>query len=131
MHPDHHPRVKAPDHGKDKPTSGIGLACSTTAPALGAAVLSSNQQTVSTPWVRAADMNGIARAARSGDASARSLAGYVWVPVEATRNCAAGRPELVLQRLVRPGVEEQWLQVWTMYQRDDLTKDDQVIASTM
>jgi len=32
-------RVKAPDHGKDKPTSGIGLACSTTAPALGAAVL--------------------------------------------------------------------------------------------
>ena len=76
-------------------------------------------------------MNGIARAARSGDASARSLAGYVWVPVEATRNCAAGRPELVLQRLVRPGVEEQWLQVWTVYQRDDLTKDDQVIASTM
>ena len=38
-----HPPVKAPDHEKDKSTSGIGLACSTTARALGAAVLSSNQ----------------------------------------------------------------------------------------
>ena len=70
-------------------------------------------------------------AARSGDASARSLADYAWVPVEATRNCAAGRPGLGLQRLVRPGVEDQWLQVWTVYQRDDLTEDDQVIASAM
>ena len=34
----------------------------------------------------------------------------------------------VRQRLVCPGVEDQWLQLGTVYQRDDLTQHDQVIA---
>src|SRR5260370_2608784 len=38
---------------------------------------------------------------------------------------------LVLQRLVHPGVEDQWLQLGTVYQRDDLTQHDQVIAGAV
>src|SRR6202011_895700 len=41
------------------------------------------------------------------------------------------RQGLVLQRLVRPGVEDQWFQLGTVYQRDDLTQHDQVIAGAV
>jgi len=48
--------------------------------------------------------------ARSGHTSVRSLASYARFSAEAMCSRTAGRPGLVLQRLVSPGVEDQWLQ---------------------
>jgi integrase len=56
---------------------------------------------------------------RSGRTSVRSLARYAQVSAEAAGICATS-PGLLRQRLVRPGVEDQWLQLGTVYQRDDL-----------
>jgi hypothetical protein len=69
--------------------------------------------------------------ASSGHTLVPSLASCARVPTEATCSCATGRPGLVLQRLVRPGVEDQWLQLGTVYQRDDLTQHDYVIAGVV
>jgi len=44
---------------------------------------------------------------------------------------AACWPGLVRQRLVAPVVEDQWLQLGTVYQRDNLAQHDQVIAGAV
>jgi hypothetical protein len=67
---------------------------------------------------------------RSGRTSARSRARYARVSTEATCSCATS-PGLMLQRLVRPGVEDQWLKLGPVYQRDDLTQHDHVITGAV
>src|SRR5215469_13880873 len=47
---------------------------------------------------------------------------------EAMGSQTGSTPGLMLQRLVRSGVEDQWLQLRTVYQRDDLAQHDQMIA---
>ena len=60
------------------------------------------------------------------------------VPLVPSRTRTVSRPAwpgrgrgLVLQRPVAPGVKDQWLQLRTVYQRDDLTQHDQMIASAV
>ena len=67
----------------------------------------------------------------SGRMPVRLLASCARILAEAACGRATRWPGLVPQRLVRPGVENQRLQLGTMYQRDDLTQHDQVIAGAV
>jgi hypothetical protein len=58
----------------------------------------------------------------SGHASVRLLASYARARAEATRRRMVARPGLVRQRGVHPGVEDQWVQMGTAYQRGDLAQ---------
>jgi hypothetical protein len=52
------------------------------------------------------------------------------VPGQARCSCATA-PGPVLKRLVRSGVEDQWLQLGAVHQRDDFAQHDQVIAGAV